>query len=153
MASIFRDLLKPGPNSIPQQLRALLQQSELYAQIAQGVGGGLSGKTPDGHAVQAALVIGDARPHASDGLLGSLDWMLTGHDDRASSTPGKAIAHPGLPYWIRDRLRRGPESAIARTSRAYCLCQISLPPFEFERSPVEARLPPSFSHRASAHAR
>jgi hypothetical protein len=45
MASIFRpDLLKPGPNSIPEQSCAPLQRNELFAQLAQHVGGGLVGQ-------------------------------------------------------------------------------------------------------------
>jgi len=76
------------------------QSREFYAQLAQHVGGGLGRTTLDGHAIQAALVIGDARPHAPDRLLGSLDLILAEHDDRASSTPGRAVPHPGLHYWI-----------------------------------------------------
>jgi hypothetical protein len=63
--------------SIPEQLRAALQQMRSAHSLFGG--SGLGRTTPNGHAVQAALVIGDARSHAPDLLLGSLDLMLTGH--------------------------------------------------------------------------
>jgi hypothetical protein len=72
-------LIDAGLSSIPQQLRAPLQQKELGAQLVQHVSGGLGRKTPNSHAVQADLVIGYARSHAPDLLLGSVDLMMTGH--------------------------------------------------------------------------
>jgi hypothetical protein len=94
------DLLKPEPNSILQPLRALLQQKKILRTACSARWWRIGSDNPDSHAVQAALVIGDARPHAPDRLLGSLDLILAEHDDRASSTPGRAVPHPGLHYWI-----------------------------------------------------
>ncbi len=68
-----------GLESIPQQLRAPLQTNELCVQLVQRVGGGLAWKAPNGHAVQTEHVVGYARSHAPDFLLGSLNLMRTGH--------------------------------------------------------------------------
>jgi hypothetical protein len=101
MASIFRNrFIETCTEFHPAAIARAAPAKKILRTACSARWWRIGSDNPDSHAVQAALVIGDARPHAPDRLLGSLDLILAEHDDRASSTPGRAIPHPGLHYWI-----------------------------------------------------